>query len=442
MKRHRIFSVVGVIAILGALGGGVFLTVGETGKPRINLSPDITTVGKLTAFEADISDEGSGLAEVIITIKQDEVRTVLMDSRYRDHRPPRQSVAVTIDPVALKLREGKAVLTITATDGSLWKNTAVLTKQLHVDFIPPRISLFTPINHLNPGGTGVILYGVSKPVSVTGVWVDNHFSSAYPVVASGKQAYVAYFAIPTTSSSTGPQISIAARDKGGNEATVTVPRLMMKKMFRSDKMPLSDVFLQQKMPEFQSLNPVLKDKPPVEVFAYINSVLRDENNKTIQDICRVSTPRPLWQGTFLRMKDAAPMAQFGDHRTYVYGGRVVGESLHLGVDLASTAGAPIEAANDGLVVYTGYLGIYGNTVIIDHGYGLFSLYAHLSQIQVDKGMAVKKGDVIGKSGMTGLAGGDHLHFSIIVGGRFVDPKEWWDPHWIQDNVIQKLAVSF
>jgi len=91
-----------------------------------------------------------------------------------------------------------------------------------------------------------------------------------------------------------------------------------------------------------------------------------------------------------------------------------------------------------VVAFTGPLGIYGNTVVIDHGQGLFSLYSHLSSITTNVGKTVNKADLIGYSGVSGLAGGDHLHFSIIAGGQFVNPQEWWDPHWINDNVSKKL----
>ncbi|HNS57103.1 MAG TPA: M23 family metallopeptidase, partial [Smithellaceae bacterium] len=144
-------------------------------------------------------------------------------------------------------------------------------------------------------------------------------------------------------------------------------------------------------------------------------------------------------GVFLRMSNASPMALFGDKRTYVAGSNVVGESVHGGVDLASTMHAPIEAANNGIVVFASALGIYGNAVIIDHGQGLFSLYSHLSSINTTVGKTVKKQELIGYSGMSGLAGGDHLHFSILVGGQFVNPQEWWDPHWINDNVNKKMV---
>jgi len=135
------------------------------------------------------------------------------------------------------------------------------------------------------------------------------------------------------------------------------------------------------------------------------------------------------------------MASFAQERTYLFEGMAVSKSTHLGVDLASTERAPIESANNGVVVYTGYLGIYGNTVIVDHGLGLSSLYAHLSDITVKIGQNVARGETLGNSGSTGLAGGDHLHFSILVGGEFVNPTEWWDAHWIRDNVTGKLTET-
>jgi murein DD-endopeptidase MepM/ murein hydrolase activator NlpD len=207
-------------------------------------------------------------------------------------------------------------------------------------------------------------------------------------------------------------------------------------------MTLSENFLQQKMPEFQSHNPVLQGKTPIETFIYVNTKMREDNDSTIREICKASNSRQLWEGTFLRMKNAAPMALFGDKRKYQYQGKAVGESIHMGVDLASTTNAPVEAANHGIVVYADYLGIYGNFVIIDHGFGFFTLYGHLNSIGVKKAQEVKKGDVIGHTGSSGLAGGDHLHFGMLVGGQFVNPQEWWDTHWIEDNVTKKTVVSF
>ena len=124
-----------------------------------------------------------------------------------------------------------------------------------------------------------------------------------------------------------------------------------------------------------------------------------------------------------------------------YQGKQVGESYHLGFDLASVRNAEVPAANNGRVVFTGELGIYGNLVVIDHGLGLMSLYSHLSEIHVKVGDVVQKGAIIAKTGSTGLAFGDHLHFGILVGGVEVTPLEWLDPKWIKDNITGRLNAQ-
>ena len=149
----------------------------------------------------------------------------------------------------------------------------------------------------------------------------------------------------------------------------------------------------------------------------------------------------LWQGTFLRLPNSAPRAGFADRRTYIYEGKEIDQQDHLGVDLASLAQSPVPAANGGIVAFTGILGIYGQTVILDHGFGLFSMYSHLSRIAVKAGDRVAREQILGDTGSTGLAGGDHLHFSILIRHSFVDPIEWWDPHWIKDNVTLKLEAG-
>jgi murein DD-endopeptidase MepM/ murein hydrolase activator NlpD len=347
-----------------------------------------------------------------------------------------------MDAATLKLHDGPASLTLTAVDHSLWKNRTTVTRPVTIDFLPPQIFQLNTQNHINPGGTCVVAYRLSEAALLTGIQVGDLFYPAYPVTLAGKPGYAAYFALPLEASPGVPQIRILARDQAGNETLSGIPALIQKRKFRSDKMVLTDSFLGQKMPEFQALVPELRGKTPMETFTYVNTVLRADNLKTIQSACMKSEPRPLWQDTFLRMKNAAPMALFGDRRTYLYGGKPVGESLHIGVDLASLVHAPIEAANSGIVRFTGTLGIYGNAVIIDHGMGLSTLYAHMSGIQVKPDQTVKRGEVIGLTGATGLAGGDHLHFGVAVNGRFVDPREWWDPHWIADNVTKKIDVSF
>jgi murein DD-endopeptidase MepM/ murein hydrolase activator NlpD len=119
----------------------------------------------------------------------------------------------------------------------------------------------------------------------------------------------------------------------------------------------------------------------------------------------------------------------------------VDQQIHMGEDLASLMNSPVYAGNNGAVVYAEPLGIYGHTVILDHGLGVFSSYSHMSKIDVKVGEKLQKGAVLGQTGTTGLAAGDHLHFAINLQGEFVDPLEWWDPHWLRDQVERVWAQA-
>jgi murein DD-endopeptidase MepM/ murein hydrolase activator NlpD len=442
MNKYFSRYVIILVAIL-VLTGGFFLfgSYFEIGKPGIRLSEDLVAIGRQKVIEITFSDSGSGLRETTAVIVQDNKPYPLSSVGYPQKKTSQKLISMTVDPYEMKMHDGPAVLQLKAVDYSLFKNETVISRPVSIDITPPQIYPQNPQNILNPGGTGVTLFRTSEPTLMSGVMVENQFFRSYPILVSGKLFQIAYFALPVDARQGATRIKIFARDTASNEASLALPHLIKSKKFRYDKMNLSDNFLQQKMPDFQISNPELRGKTMVETFIHVNGQMRQDNMKTIQAVTGKSEPKQLWQDTFLRMKNASPMALFGDARTYSYQGKAISESLHEGVDLASTEHAPIEAANDGVVVFAGPLGIYGNAVIIDHGLGLFSLYGHQSTIHVKTGQPVKKGDGIGNSGITGLAGGDHLHFSIIVGDRFVNPQEWWDPHWIADNVTKKIAQA-
>lgn len=437
MKSFPLYIKVLVAVIVIAVAGWFFFgNQLELGKPVIKFDQDVKAIGRQKTFSIIFTDSKSGLSRITAEIIQDNKGQILVDKQISLKGTAQETLPLTVKTADLRLHDGPAILKVTATDHSLFNNQATLTQPVQIDTVPPMINLVKNINYINQGGTGFVAYQPSKPLSATGVYINNYLSPAHAIMIDNKPSYMTYFALPMDAGKTSTQIMVFARDEAGNETTMVVPCVIKEKKFRSDKMNISDNFLQQKMPEFQAMLPALQGKTPLEVFTYVNSQIRHDNFLTIQKICEKSSDKELWEGTFLRMKDAAPMALFGDKRTYVYNGKIVGESIHEGVDLASNARSPIEAANKGIVVFTGSLGIYGNTVIIDHGLGMFSLYGHLSSIDTTVGKNVAKGEKIGLSGMSGLAGGDHLHFSLIVGGKFVDPKEWWDPHWIKDNIIK------
>ena len=441
MKKLGATLAITIIVLLAAgIGWLYFADYLDRGNPEIKLNQNIIAIGKKRDIGITFSDAASGLSGLKVEIIQDGKSRLLFQESIPSRGVKQKIVQVTVNTDELKLKNAPAILNITARDYSLFKNETVVAERIKIDTIPPQISVLNPVNYLNQGGTGFITYRASKPSSLTGIYVDSRFYAGHTLLVNGRPTSLAYFAVPTDASGARTRIMIFARDDAGNEARTSVPFTIKPKKFRADKVDLSDSFLQKIVPDFQASISQLQGKTPVEVFSYVNTTLRDENTKTIQSVCGKSINKKLWEGTFLRMNNAKPMALFGDRRTYLVGGKDYGTSVHLGVDLASTAHAPVQAANNGIIAFAGPLGIYGNAVIIDHGLGLFSLYGHMSSLETAVGKNVRKGDKIGISGLTGLAGGDHLHFSILVGGEFVNPQEWWDEHWIKDNVLKKMDM--
>jgi murein DD-endopeptidase MepM/ murein hydrolase activator NlpD len=245
------------------------------------------------------------------------------------------------------------------------------------------------------------------------------------------------FAVPQDLSAAAQPV-LRAVDAAGNAAEVAVPVSIKNRTFPERQLPLDDAFLQRKVPEI--LSKVGKPVPAdlVQGYLTVNRDVRRESEEKLDAITAQSADIPLWTGVFHRQANA-PMSAFADRRSYIYKGEVIDQQTHLGYDLASFKRMPVEATQAGVVRFAGYLGIYGDTVVIDHGLGVASLYGHLSSIGVKEGQQVAAGEVIGQSGETGLAGGDHLHFSILVRGVHVDPVEWWDPKWIREHVADQLA---
>jgi murein DD-endopeptidase MepM/ murein hydrolase activator NlpD len=234
-----------------------------------------------------------------------------------------------------------------------------------------------------------------------------------------------------------------AKDEAGNSSRGDFDRLTFPKPFKKSRIPLDDKFLERVVPAIlETTTEVNPQGSTLEKFLVINGELRRKNAETIANYSKSSAPEILWGGAvFHPFTNTAVEAAFADQRTYIYKDKDVDRQTHLGFDLARVVNSPIVAANRGKVVHASPLGIYGNCVILDHGMGVQSLYAHLSSIGVKVGDVVEKEKELGKSGMTGLAGGDHLHFTMLVNGQMVNPVEWWDSHWIQDRIIRKLREA-
>jgi len=425
-----------LLFLLLTIAGAVFFYL-EWEDPQIQLSRDIEMIPAHSTITATFTDMKSGIRSYQVTLVQDDHEYIIAQDEFLQKGTFEKKTDIKIVPAKLKLKDGPARFQIRVVDFSPLRNATSLIKDVTIDSVPPKVSLLSTSHYINPGGSCLVVYTASDDAVTSGVKFGDAFFPGHPTKIKEKSCYASYMAVPMDIDAD-TLITVVASDKAGNESTASVVFHLRRHVFRKDTVRVSKNFINSKAAQFQSRDTSLAGKSPLDVFIYLNETLRAANNQTIYELCQKTDSNRLWQGAFLRMKNAANKARFGDKRTYVFQGRNVGKSIHRGIDLASIRHATLQAANSGKILFAGDIGIYGNTVIIDHGQGLASLYAHMSAITVQEGQDIAKGAVIGKSGATGFAGGDHLHFSILINGIFVDPIEWWDSHWIHDNVELKL----
>ncbi len=430
---YVVWSAVG----LGLLAGLVWLAVGhlDFDAPTVALKTPVEVVGAKTVLTVTAADQDSGLKGVKATFSQGGQSKVVLDRTFPPGGGKGETVdlPVTLEPKALGFQEGKATLAVEVWDRS-WRHlfrgrTAALRREVVIDLVPVNLT-YQGVSHLlHAGGTGVICYRLNKEVKESGVLVGGRFFQGFPNLKGAKGDYVVLFAVPQEGPNTFP-VELVARPSLGNEIQQAVSLKSKPRKWRNDSINLSDGFLRQvATKKLAGSNP----NDLLGSYLEVNRNLRKLNHETFQKVCSHSSPQPLWTGAFQRFY-GKPMARFGDRRTYMFQGKAVDHQMHLGEDLASLINSPVYAGNNGVVVYADALGIYGNTVMLDHGLGVFSSYSHLNKIDAKVGDRVEKGAVLGQTGVTGLAFGDHLHFAINLQGEFVDPLEWWDPHWIRDQV--------
>jgi murein DD-endopeptidase MepM/ murein hydrolase activator NlpD len=437
-----------LVALAVAAGAGAWLRC-EGAGPVVDAPPDVAIGRGGRTVSIAVADPDSGLRALAVRLRSAGGETALDERRFpgdllrggTEHEA--RGVEVALDPKALGLREGDALLVVEATDWS-WRRWLRGNRTVHevpvlVDLKPPRVEVQSGLTYTQRGGAGVAVYRLPEPVARDGVEVAETFFPGHPLPGAKDPALrAAFFAVPRDVAAQ-PRIQVVAEDRAGNVTARGWQVRLQERSFPEVPIHLSAAFMQTKVPELaEALG--ISEGNAVADFQKINREQRAADEARIREIVATTAPERLWSGSFLQLRNSAVTSRFAEHRTYFLdGGEKISEAIHYGYDLASLAGAPIEAANSGRVIFADELGIYGTCVILDHGLGVASLYAHLSRLDVAPGDAVEKGQTLGVSGSTGLAGGDHLHFAILVGGHYVDPVEWWDAKWIREKVDEPLA---
>jgi murein DD-endopeptidase MepM/ murein hydrolase activator NlpD len=448
-----------ILAMLVAIGG-VFVVAGRMAGPAIEIAKPAKFVGASSPIEVTVSAPGANLKDLQIVLDQEGKQHTLFTLADQKGATVKQDgadkllVTGTVGRQQVPdLKSGAARIVVTASRAVVYgirtiQSTA--TKDVQVRLERPRISIVSTHHYVNHGGAEMAVYRVTPSDVTSGVLVGDVEYPGYPATGayvegvriSDPDLRVAFFALLHDQDLNTP-IRLFARDEAGNTARADFDYRSFPKPFKRSQIKLDDPFLERVVSAIlEGTTEIKPEGNTLAKFLVINGELRRKNAEKIASFASQTNAELLWGGTvFHPFRNNAVESAFADHRTYVYQGKEVDQQIHLGFDLASYTGTPIVAANRGKVVFADELGIYGNCVIVDHGMGVQSLYAHLSSIDVKPGQMVDKEATLGRSGMTGLAGGDHLHFTMLVNGRMVNPVEWWDSHWVEDRILRKLRAA-
>ena len=443
------------LILLLAAAAGAWHMAGKADPPAIEIVKPARLIGPAGDLEVTITTPGGELTQLEVVLQQGETRlplfklpgddsaqlTRLGENQLRFQRPigKRDVPELEAGPLSIHVSATRLVLF------GLREIRSTATHQVEVRLLPPQVGVMSQFHYINHGGSEMVVYRVRPSDVDSGVRVGDYEYPGYPATGAGiadadPGLRVAFFSLLWDQDVKTP-ISLYARDEVGNESRASFDYRVFAKSFRKSQINLDDRFLQKVVPEILYNTPELKVDDASDLlgsYLKINRELRRQNNARITELASSTAPTILWQAAFKQLINTAVEAGFADQRSYVYDGKEVDQQVHLGFDLASTTNAPVLAANRGQVLHAGWLGIYGNCVIVDHGMGLQSLYAHLSVIDVGVGDVVEKSGRLGLSGATGLAGGDHLHFTMLIGGHAVTPIDWWSEQWVEDRVLRKL----
>ena len=447
-------KLIAAFVVLVVIGGvATWIVAGRAPGPVIEI-PESIVVGQTGEVAIAIETPGGRLNSLDVTLDQDGTKASLFalaadaaalerdgDNRVRLVRP----VGKRLYP---DLKAGVATITVAAVRPVLFglrESASTAMREIEVRLTPPQVGAASQFHYVNHGGAEMVVYRVNPADAASGVRVGDQEYPGYPASGAGvattdPSLHVAFFALLWDQDVNTP-MTLFARDSIGNESAANFDHRVFAKSFRASQIDVSDDFLARVVPPILQSSPDFRVDDPSNLLASylrINRDMRAKNNAEIKALAAETAPEILWEGAFKQLINTAVESGFADQRTYVHNGEEIDRQVHLGFDLASTAQAPVLAANSGRVLHAGWLGIYGNCVILDHGMGLQSLYAHLSQIEVNVGDLVAADQRLGRSGSTGLAGGDHLHFTMLLNGNAVTPIDWWSAQWIEDRVMRKI----
>jgi peptidase M23-like protein len=427
-----------VCLIVAAVVGLMVMSAGTT----VAVTPAVQVIGMSTPVTVEVTNP-HGVRRVAAYVEQNGAQFPVYEQNapahrlfWRRHQPSQRISFQAGKKQAPSLKDGKARLVVEAVADDLRGATGRAAYDVNVVLSAPRVVADDLQHYINQAGMELVTFTVSGSWDEAGVRVGPHVFRSYPLPGRTPDQRFSMFAYPWDLP---PDVTpvVYARNGAGTEATARFWFKLFPKKFRERDFVLTDALMDKLVNNIDQTGTLEPGPDLLSRFLKINGDMRRKNNQQLYDLRLKTEEKILWNGPFIHW--GKEEAMFADTRDYKYNGKQVDRQTHLGFDLSDVANGPVHAANSGRVVYAGDLGIYGNCVVLDHGYGLQSIYGHMQRIDVKLGDMVEKDGTMGVAGSTGLAEGVHVHFGMQIDGVQINPREWWDEHWIHDRILSKLS---
>jgi murein DD-endopeptidase MepM/ murein hydrolase activator NlpD len=426
------------IAIVVIAAGTLLVLSGGT---QLSINPPLASVGITTPVTVNLANP-HGVRRVAAYLEQDGSRYPVFEKTsparrflWSRHEAPQTVKFDAGKNKAPALKEGKARLVVEAVSNDFRGKTNTASADVNVILSAPRAVPDSLQHYVNQAGMELVTFAASGSWNEAGVKVGPHTFRSFPLPGNDHNQRFSMFAYAWDLA---PDLTplVYVRNAAGTEATAAFWFKLFPKKFRERDFVLTDELMDKLVRNIDPAGTLAPGPDLLSRFLKINGEMRRKNNQQLADLRSKTEEKILWNGPFIHY--GKEEANFADVRDYMYKGKKVDRQVHLGFDLSDVANAPVNAANDGRVVWADNLGIYGNCIVLDHGYGLQSIYGHMSRIDVKPGDMVKKGGKMGIAGSTGLAEGIHVHFGMQIDGVQINPREWWDEHWIHDRILSKM----
>ena len=448
-KQNSFTKFMITVLFIGAIAGAGFIYLSpqfEQNKPKITFSTNEFWNLK-DKLQISISDESS-VKYYKVTFIDGNNEVVLAEKVFTNNTNTTQDIFVKPPKLDIFYKGNDVKIKVTVIDNSKWNflNGNEITKiySIKVDKQKPIADIIANSRYIKRGGSAIVIVNVEDD-NLKDAYISFNKEINFKLVPFYKDGYFISLIAWDINIEKFKRVNLIAIDKAGNKTVSKIPLYIQNAYIKKSKLKISNRFIQNVSEKVLNKSNIDIPNNDIDTFLAQNDILRKSNVDFLRkmslekmDFSKISSfnIKPL-----KRLKGSKRVSGYGERRHYIYNNKQIDEQWHLGVDFAKYKHSKVYPAADGKVFFNNYLGIYGNTIVLDHGLGLATLYAHLSTTKVQLDQTVYKSTKIGITGITGAVLGDHLHFGVLVQGIEVDPVEWMSRKWLKERITNVVKEA-